>query len=81
MPDSPTQLKLAELSLARVKMSIEILLLGGAMLVSLLALLLSPFVRAICWDSFVHPRYRCIWEKRGREMRELKACIDRPGED
>jgi hypothetical protein len=62
-------------------MTTDIYVLGGALLLSVLALLLSPFVRAICWDSFVHPRYRCIWEKRGREMRELKACLDQEAEE
>ena len=59
----------------------EVLLLAGVGLISLLALLLSPLVRAICWDALVHPRYRCTWEKCGSQVRELKAGVDYPRED
>jgi hypothetical protein len=61
-------------------MTREIFLIAGALLLSLIALLVSPFVRAICWDSFVHPRYLCIWERRGWSLREVKACIGDRGE-
>ena len=62
-----------------MNMKFELAFLAGAVFVALLALL-SPLVRAICWDAFVHPRYRCIWEKRDRQVRELKSSIDYPAE-
>jgi len=58
-------------------MNVELAFLAGAVLVALLALL-SPLVRAICWDALVHRRYRCIWERRGGQMRELKKATDYP---
>lgn len=61
-------------------MDLNIIVIAGAILVAALALLLSPVVRAICWDSFAHPRYRCIWEKRGNRMHELRAGVDYPVE-
>ena len=58
----------------------ELVLMLGALVIGLVALALSPLVRAICWDSLVHPRYRCLWERRGNHFRELKAGVDYPTE-
>lgn len=61
-------------------MNIELVFVGGALLVALLALLLSPLVRAVCWDAFVHPRYRCMWEKRDNQVHEIHIGTDSPVE-
>lgn len=54
-------------------MNIELVFVGVALLVALLVLLLSPLVRAICWDAFIHPHYRCTWQKRGKHMHEIHS--------
>jgi len=61
--------------------SVEVVMLAGAIVVGLLALLMSPLVRAVCWDSIVHPRHECVCEKRGGEVRDRKATTDHPAED
>lgn len=61
-------------------MDVELVFLGSAVLVALLGLLLSPLVRAVCWDAFVHRRYCCTWEKRGSRMQELHPGTDYPVE-
>jgi hypothetical protein len=58
----------------------EITMFGVAILVAVIALLVSPQVRVICWDSFAHPRYTCRWVRDGNTLRELKAGIDYPVE-
>lgn len=58
----------------------QITLIVSAVVVAIIGVAVSPFVRAICWDSFVHPRKQCLWEKRGSQVRELKARIDEPGD-
>jgi hypothetical protein len=59
----------------------EIILIASALIVGIIALAASPWMRAICWDSLVHPRYHCLWEKRGSKITELKACIDKAKEN
>jgi len=54
----------------------ELLLIAAAVGVTLVVLARSPLVRAICWDSFVHAKHRCDWEKDGDHVRELKVIDD-----
>jgi hypothetical protein len=61
-------------------MTLELILMAAAALIALVALLVSPVVRAVCWDAFAHPRSCCHWTREGRRMRELKAGIDFPAE-
>ena len=58
----------------------DLILIVTAIAVSILALTFSSAVRAICWDSFFHPRYVCHWTREHGQMRELKAGIDYPAE-
>jgi hypothetical protein len=53
-------------------MAHEVVLIGGAVFVGLLALALSPVVRAICWCTVMHRKLSCDWEKHGKEVREVK---------
>lgn len=61
-------------------MTRELFLMAFAALVSLVVVLLSPVVRAICWDAFVHPRFCCYWARDGKRLREVKPGIDLPAE-
>ena len=58
----------------------DLFFIAGAVVFAAVAVAVSPLVRTICWDAFVHPRYLCVWEKTGRQFRELKAGIDDPAE-
>ena len=57
----------------------QIVLIVSAVVVAIIGVAVSPLVRCICRDAFVHPRYRCLWEKRGNQFHELK--VDKPGEN
>jgi hypothetical protein len=54
----------------------EIVVVAIAIVIGLIALLTSPVVRVICWDSLLHPRYVCVWVKEGKRFRELKNRVD-----
>ena len=53
-------------------MTHELVLIGGALVVGILALALSPVVRAICWCTVMHRKLWCDWEKHGKQVREVK---------
>jgi hypothetical protein len=59
----------------------EIALIVAAVVIAGIVIAVSPVARAICWDSIVHPRYQCLWEKRGSEIRELHARLGKTRED
>ena len=59
----------------------QIVFIVVAMIAGIIVVSVSPLARAICWDAFVHPRYRCLWEKQGKHVRELNACMDKLGEN
>ena len=61
-------------------LGIEIMLIVGAVMISLIVLAVSPLARAICLDSIIHPRYKCLWENRGGKIQEIQACIGKPKE-
>jgi hypothetical protein len=54
----------------------EVVLIAAALAAAIAGLVTSPWVRAICWDSLIHPRHRCHWEKDHNGVRELKAAVD-----
>jgi hypothetical protein len=57
-------------------LSLDIGLMAFAAVVAAIALLASPLLRAICWDSFKHPRFHCVWVRNKHGVRELKNGID-----
>jgi hypothetical protein len=55
-------------------------LMGSAILAAAIALVVSPLLRAICWDCLAHPTHTCVWVREGGQLRELKAGTDYPVE-
>lgn len=43
----------------------ELLLMGVVVVIAVVALLSSKFVRAVCWEAIFHPRHRCEIQVRG----------------
>ena len=37
----------------------ELLLMGAVVVIAVVALLSSKFIRTVCWEAIFHPRYRC----------------------
>jgi hypothetical protein len=60
-------------------MEFELVLIAAAVAAFAGILARSPLARAICWDSFVHAKDRCDWEKDGDRLREVKET-DHPVE-